>query len=101
MARVDGGAPPLRDEARAIIRAHCGHCHVGGDPKALPRALAIFDLDSCEWSAHMSVAQLGSLLDRLDMPPGEGPPGRSAATKEERATVERFVVAERARRSAK
>ena len=41
----------LRDDARLVLEAHCGQCHIGDYDTALPRALAVFDLGETEWSA--------------------------------------------------
>jgi hypothetical protein len=51
--------------ARSLLRERCQPCHIGSSPRALPRALAIFDLDHSEWSQTMSDVQLKNALRRI------------------------------------
>ena len=86
----------LRDDARLVLERHCGQCHIGAYPTALPRALAIFDLSETEWAARMSLAQLDSALQRLSAP--LAPDGaQNDVAPNEREDVARFVELERAR----
>ncbi len=55
----------LRDDARLVLEANCGQCHIHDYDTALPRALAVFDLSELEWSAHMSDVQLIDAAGRV------------------------------------
>jgi hypothetical protein len=80
----------LRDDARVVLERHCGQCHIGAYPSALPRALAIFDLSEMEWYGKMSAVQLKSALARLSAP--LAPDGaQNDVTQGERETMGRFV----------
>jgi hypothetical protein len=86
----------LRDDARLVLERHCGQCHIGAYPSALPRALAVFDLSQTEWSSKMSAAQLKNALARLSAP--LAPDGaQNDVTPAERETFGRFVDFEQAR----
>jgi hypothetical protein len=83
----------LRDDARLVLEARCGQCHIGSYPTALPRALAVYDLEETEWSARMTPAQHREALRRIDL--GLGPEGEDlGVTDEERARVHAFLDAE-------
>jgi mono/diheme cytochrome c family protein len=47
-----------RDQVRGYARTHCGTCHIASLPTARPAALAIYNLDSNEWSSTLTAAQL-------------------------------------------
>lgn len=47
-----------RDQIRTHARTHCGTCHIASLPTARPAALAIYNLDSNEWSSTLTAAQL-------------------------------------------
>ena len=47
-----------RDQVRGYARTHCGRCHIASLPTALPRALAIYNLDADEWSSTLTASQL-------------------------------------------
>ena len=47
-----------RDNVRGYARTHCGRCHMASLPTALPRALAIYNLDADQWSSTLTAAQL-------------------------------------------
>ncbi len=47
-----------RDSVRGYARTHCGRCHMASLPTALPRALAIYNLDADQWSSTLTAAQL-------------------------------------------
>jgi mono/diheme cytochrome c family protein len=86
----------LRDEARLVLEANCGQCHISDYDTALPRALAVFDLRDVEWSQHMSGGQLidaaGRVQDR------RGPDGPLEISDADVARVQAYVDAELARR---
>jgi len=79
----------LREEARAILRTHCGRCHDGAQATAKPAALAVFDLTSAAWADGLSDARLGKVIGRM-----EG----SSAPAADRDKIKAFVDAERAAR---
>jgi hypothetical protein len=96
-AGADGRAK-LREEARAILAAHCGACHASHLDTAMPGALVIYDLDEPEWAARMTDLQLTSAHVRLSQPiPPDGREGTISDA--ERATFRRYVDAELAARS--
>jgi hypothetical protein len=69
----------------------CGRCHDRTQPTAKPRALRIFDLHDDDWAAGVSLEQMDHMVTRFEgfrMPDAD------------RATVQRFFDAERARRAA-
>jgi hypothetical protein len=79
-----------RDDARLVLEARCGRCHIGSYESALPRALAVFDLEEVEWSARMTPAQQREALRRVDV--GLGPEGEDlGVTDAERARVHAFL----------
>ena len=47
-----------RDQVRGHAKTHCGKCHIASLPTSLPAALAIYNLDSNEWSSTLTAAQL-------------------------------------------
>ncbi|MFK7990272.1 MAG: hypothetical protein AB8I08_29900 [Sandaracinaceae bacterium] len=59
------GARALREDARWILEAHCGQCHLPDGDRSLPLALAVFDLSAPEWAATMTDAQLEDAVGRL------------------------------------
>jgi mono/diheme cytochrome c family protein len=61
-------ADDLRESARALLETNCGECHTRGSPNALPRALAVYDLDQTEWSRRMTADQLREAERRLREP---------------------------------
>jgi mono/diheme cytochrome c family protein len=87
-----------RDDARLVLERHCGACHVSAYDTALPGALAVYDLLEEEWAVRATDLQLRDIVFRLGEPLG---PGADAleVTPEERATVERYVDEEIARRA--
>lgn len=70
------GAPPassptlsqLREDARQLVKGHCGTCHSATSPKALPGALKVYDADDVEWTKRMSDAQVKKILERFRGP---------------------------------
>ena len=62
----DSDLAALRKEVREIIRPSCGSCHTSTLPTAKPKAVAVFDLKSDDWSAGMTAAQLKGFEKRLD-----------------------------------
>ena len=92
--------PPLdaaRQDAHAILAAHCGACHTRHLPTAIDAALRVFDLDAPDWWAHLTPARLDNALWRLGEPlPPDGAP--NDVSDGERARFRRFVQAERAAR---
>jgi len=88
-----------RDEARAVLAAHCGSCHTYGLATARPAALAVYDLGEPEWAVRMSAAQLDNAVWRLGEP--LAPDGRpNDATSAERNRLARYVALEKAARAA-
>jgi hypothetical protein len=53
------------EQVRTLIRPHCGSCHTGSLPSAKPKAVAVFDLDTREFQARMTRAQLDAFIGRL------------------------------------
>jgi mono/diheme cytochrome c family protein len=109
--RAAGGAaatadaePPddLRESARALLSTNCGECHTRGSPNALPRALAVYDLDQTEWSQRMTADQLREAERRLREPTaptrGEDEIRTIRATPEELDRFRQYVEREIARR---
>ena len=81
----------LRDAAREALQPSCGRCHDGAQPTARAAALRIFDLHHSDWSNHLTDEQMEHMVRRFEgfhMPAAD------------RATVQRFLDAERARRAA-
>src|SRR5262249_5416409 len=81
----------LREDARAVVSAHCGACHTGSLATAKPEALAVYDLEQPEWAALLSEAQLADAVSRLT---------NDGTTEADRGRFERYVAAERAERAA-
>ncbi|MGZ6163190.1 MAG: hypothetical protein ACXWLS_07670 [Myxococcaceae bacterium] len=82
----------LRDAAREALRPSCGRCHDSTLPTGRPAALRIFDLAESDWSAHVTLAQMDHMVARFEsfkMPEAD------------RIPVQRFLDAERARRTAR
>lgn len=55
----------LAEEARIILETHCGACHTGEFPSALPAALDIFDLSRVDWYATIEPRHHAGILGRL------------------------------------
>ena len=85
----------LRDDARLVLEANCGQCHIRDYDTALPRALAVFDLSELEWSATMSDAQLSDAAGRVAG--RRGPDGPLEISDEDVVRVQAFVDEELAR----
>lgn len=87
--------------ATAVLRVHCGGCHVPASPSARSRALAVFDLTQPRWWSGLSREQLAKSAQMLDARltltepelaeffAGWGPPRRP--TDEERRRYRAFV----------
>jgi hypothetical protein len=88
-----------RDDARAVLAAHCGACHEAHLATARPGALAVFDLDEREWAAPLSDALLGDALGRLGQPllPDGSP---NDAGEADQARFRRYLELETAARAA-
>lgn len=85
--------PPLsqaRDEARLVLEARCGACHVGAYPTAVPGALAIYDLSQTEWASTLTKPQREDILGRLADPQGLDETVTGPADPAEIATVRRY-----------
>jgi hypothetical protein len=95
----------LRESARETLGNNCGECHTRGLRTALPRALAVFDLDEPDWSRRMSADQLREAQRRLAEPTApsldENARREIHITPEERDRFARFVSGELARRDAR
>jgi mono/diheme cytochrome c family protein len=63
--------PTLSDQARTVLRTHCGECHVSNLPGANAAAVAIFDLAAPDWSARLDARKLREAEHRLQ---GKKPP---------------------------
>jgi hypothetical protein len=93
----------LRDQARLILERHCGQCHIGEYPTALPRALAVYNLSNEEWAAKMTETQLrqldtrigegGAFFDEFDVR-NKGTTPAPAATTEDQQVVREYVRAQ-------
>jgi hypothetical protein len=113
----DGGAPAsrdapvtvaaqpvdeLRESARTLLETNCGECHVRGSPHALPRALAVYDLEQLDWSRRMTDDQLRQAEGRLREPiaptPGEDEVRAVRASTQELERFHAYVEREVARR---
>ena len=87
-----------RDDARLVLERYCGTCHISAYDTAVPGALAVYDLLDEEWAARATDLQLRDIVFRLGEP--LGPDAEALEVQpEERATVERYVDAEIARRA--
>lgn len=59
-------APPVSSEdARQVLRAHCGPCHHGDSPERKPKAMAVFDDLDAGWHARLSDGQLRAAVNRM------------------------------------
>lgn len=57
----------VREQVRELAKTRCGMCHQASRPTALPAALAIYNLDSENWSQTLSASQLrGGFPRRLN-----------------------------------
>jgi mono/diheme cytochrome c family protein len=81
----------LRDQARVLLEAQCGECHIGTLASALPGALRVYDLSELEWPARMTPAQLRQLPERVDVPI---PAGELPVVPEQLTALRAFVAAE-------
>lgn len=85
-APVPAGAAagnPWRAPAREVLVHHCGTCHRGELPTAVPRALQVFDLSRQAWDERMLPPQYDALLTRARE--------SSAFGADEVASIEAFV----------
>lgn len=94
------GPCPVRSDSRQaatrVVEAYCSSCHTAGNPKATPKALAIFDLAKAEWATSMSAGHLRESVVRLAGV--RGPTRDHPAQPNEVSLVCSFVEAEIARR---
>jgi len=58
-------APAQAQAARDVLVYHCGRCHRGDLPTAVPGALAVFDLTDDLWYRGLGPERLESALRRL------------------------------------
>jgi hypothetical protein len=65
LASLAEATEPNREAARAILERHCGDCHRADSPQAKPAALAVFNLNTPDWSRTASDAQLRNAVGRL------------------------------------
>ncbi|MEM9070149.1 MAG: cytochrome c [Myxococcota bacterium] len=90
----------LRDQARSILEANCGSCHLPGYETSHPVALGVFDLSEPEWAGRMRKEQLWDAAFRLtqDLAPGgeDGVPLEVAD--EDIASFRRYMRSELRRR---
>ena len=80
---ADGHLNPWSDAARDVLAQHCGNCHRGDLPTAVPGALAVFDLLENPWYGRLTPKQLDSILLRVR--------GTTAMDPADVHTAERFV----------
>lgn len=73
----------LADRAREIIRPTCGTCHTTSSPLAVPKALAVYDLDRPDWGATMNRARLAKFSKRIA--------GKQDFTDADRAALDEYV----------
>jgi mono/diheme cytochrome c family protein len=59
------GAHDLREQVRELAKPRCGSCHQGSVSTAKPAALAVFDLDTADWSARMAPRQFDAFMGRM------------------------------------
>src|SRR5262245_10175848 len=69
----------LADRTREILRPRCGSCHTTSSPQAIPKALAVYDLDRPDWGATLSRARIASFEKRIA--------GRTDLADDERAAL--------------
>jgi hypothetical protein len=81
----------LIEEARVVLEAHCGQCHVGSYETALPRALAVYDLTDPDWSTRLTDGQLRSALGRLRDPIALDGEAKREVPAHDLALFQRFV----------
>jgi len=74
---------PWSGAARDVLAHHCGSCHQGDLPTAVPAALAVFDLLKDDWYEQLTPKQLDGVLLRIR--------GTKAMEPVDAATVEQFV----------
>lgn len=74
---------PWRAPAREVLVHHCGSCHRGDLPTAVPRALQVFDLTRQAWDERMLAPQYDALLTRARE--------STALGSDEVASIEAFV----------
>lgn len=77
------------EEARQVLRAHCGPCHHGDSPERKPKAMAVFDDLDTAWHVRLSDRQLRAAINRV----------QSMGTPEELKWFTAFIDAELARRA--
>lgn len=83
-------APQVSSEdARQVLRAHCGPCHHGDSPERKPKAMAVFDDLDAGWHARLSDAQLRAAVNRM----------QSKGSPDELKRFTDFIDAELARRA--
>lgn len=74
---------PWSDAAREVLAQHCGKCHRGDLPTAVPGALAVFDLLEDPWYGRLAPKQLDGIVMRIR--------GTKAIDPVDANTVEQFV----------
>ena len=82
-ASAEAAGNPWRAPAREVLVHHCGQCHRGDLPTAVPRALQVFDLTRRAWDERMLPPQYDALLTRVRE--------SSAFGSDEVASIEAFV----------
>lgn len=58
-----------RDDAHRVMSVRCGECHESHRATAVPRALAIFDLDQPDWPARFDDHRFAAGLVRFGSAP--------------------------------
>ena len=89
----------LREEARAVLQAECGSCHIGGPPTAKPGALAIFDLTRGDFADGLTEVQMASVRYRLESDLKESAQPRKVSAEDQKRVAD-FLAAELERRAA-
>lgn len=59
----------IRDDAHRVMSARCGECHESHRATAVPRALAIFDLDHPDWPTRFDDHRFAAGLMRFGSAP--------------------------------
>jgi hypothetical protein len=58
-------ANPWAGSTREILTRHCGKCHQGDLPTAVPAALAVFNLLEDPWYGRLTREQYDGMLMRI------------------------------------
>lgn len=87
----------LREEARAVLQAECGLCHIGTLKTAKPGALQVFDLTRGDFADGLTEVQMASVRYRLGSDLKESAEPRKVSAEDQKRVAE-FLEAELKRR---